>query len=880
MSSDLNESNKNSRSGRSSKVVDPTVFSWLKKSYENDFHGSPSKLIETLDETFSNQLKKAENGYAYSLLSDKTIRNFFIGDEPPTASLKTLNYLCPVLLGCKNYGEALEKKSEISSHSDLEDNESKKSLDLDKSEQLLDLENESCLEKVLQTYLQKTTEKLNIMKVLDMRERLSLNDIYTETYFWKNSTFVTDRIARMSDANNPVKNSRINAIDKIKETQYLMIMGGPGAGKTSFLKKVGLRYLDRNISIQDFGKWYVPIYISFKVVGDKIAETDLESVLLERLNSVMQFEDFKKMLRKGRFLILLDALDEYSNLTSMCDKIEEFLDIYDGNRIIVTNRLGVPDCKIAEFDEAEIAWFDSNQISTFATKWFYATKKKEELELELKSKELEFESDIDFDNEEWEPAEMASKFLLELGKNKSISGACINPLILTYVCLRFKEEFGLPKNISGLLKDIVYILLKRWDATRRIKRIPNGADKLSDDRKIELFGKIAYKGFTKDISRQFLWREDELVEEIRIFLKNVSTITFSDIESSTKLMLGVIIRDHGLFMPQGKLYSFPHLTYQEYFVADYIQSHLSNDPNLLCKTLEKYLFDRQWEQVFLMLAEKLNDAGDFFKHMFWHINTSIKAKDEIQKMLRWLNDFTSSLQVNTCAWRSFLLATDLETSIYLRRHSIDINYSYAQDLSDQAVLFNQKRNKITPNQPKLVVALYLVIIYDLVIDLLGDLKNLNDKPRLKAASKFAMDELRIDAETTISKELDLAIAKAELIDDIPALMENLNSLKKTIPPAESEYRVWKDWNSKVLSLMNISFNVGHKVTFDADDQKALDDYTYANNLLMKCILGENVSDPNLREKIFDHMLLPLDLIPQEQLSPFSHMNTLTFAEIG
>ena len=216
MSSDLYENNRQLHGGRSSKAVDPTVFSWLKKFYENDFHASPSKLREKLDETFPEQIKKAKDGSG-SLLSDKTIRNFFVGDEPPTASLKTLNYLCPVLLGCKNYGEALEKKSEISSHSDLEDNESKKSLDLDKSEQLLDLENESCLEKVLQTYLQKTTEKLNIMKVLDMRERLSLNDSYTETYFWKNSTFVTDRIARMSDANNPVKNSRINAIDKIKE---------------------------------------------------------------------------------------------------------------------------------------------------------------------------------------------------------------------------------------------------------------------------------------------------------------------------------------------------------------------------------------------------------------------------------------------------------------------------------------------------------------------------------------------------------------------------------------------------------------------------------------------------------------------------------------
>jgi hypothetical protein len=853
MSKDLYESNKQLRSGRSSKVVDPTVFSWLKKSYENDFHGSPSKLREKLDETFSDQIKKTIDGLG-SLLSDKTIRNFFIGDEPPIASLKTLNYLCYVLLGYRNYGEAIAKKSGLSGYSDFEGNESKQ-LNSDKSERTLDLENESSLEEVLQVYLLKTREKLNTMKVLDMRERLPLNDIYSETYFWKSSTFITDRIARVSDANLPVKNLRINAFDKIRESQYLMLMGGPGAGKTSFLKKVGLRYLDKNTSIQDFGKWHIPIYISFKIFGDKIDSTDLKSVLFERLGDFILSNDFEKMLRKGQFFILLDALDEYSNFSTMCNKVEEFLDLYDSNRIIITNRLGIPDCKIAEFDEVEIAEFNKEQISTFAKKWFDATKKKELFDTE--AEEL-YEDD-------WEPLEMAEKFLHELERNTAIAGACINPLILTYVCLRFKEEYGLPKNISGLLKDIVYILLKRWDATRRIKRIPNDADRLSDDRKIELFGKIAYKGFAKETSRQFLWREDELVEEIKIFLKNVSTINSSEIDSSTKLMLEVMIRDHGLLMPQGKMHSFPHLTYQEYFVADYIQSHLSSDLKLLCKTLDNYLFDRQWEQVFLMLAEKLNDAGEFFKHMFWHINTSIKDEDKIQKMLHWLNDFTSLLNVNTSAWRSFLLATDLETSIYTKRHSIHINYSYAQELSDQALLFNQKRKKFTPNQPKLVVALYLVIIYDLVIDLLGDLKDLNDKPRLKAASKFAMNELRIDAETTINKELDLAIAKAELIDDMPELMEKLNHLKDSMPRASkySEYRAWKDWNNEVLCLMNDCFNIGHQVVFDPDIQKALDDYTYANNLLMKCILGENVSSPDLRERIFDHMLLPFDSIPQE-----------------
>lgn len=220
--------------------------------------------------------------------------------------------------------------------------------------------------------------------------------------------------------------------------------------------------------------------------------------------------------------------------------------------------------------------------------------------------------------------------------------------------MRFKEEFGFPKNASGLLKDIVNILLRRWDATRRINRIPNDADKLSDDRKIEMFGRIAYHGFTKDPARQVLWLEDELQKEVSNFLKNVSTIHPNEINVSTSLVLQVLIRDHGLLVPQtDALHSFPHLTFQEYFVAEYIHNNLSNDPSLLGKTIEKYLFDRQWEQVFLMLSEKLNNADEIFKQMFGYLNSLFAKNEELQKMLQWMYELTKSAKVGSSAWRAF-----------------------------------------------------------------------------------------------------------------------------------------------------------------------------------------------------------------------------------
>ncbi len=151
-----------------------------------------------------------------------------------------------------------------------------------------------------------------------------------------------------------------------------------------------------------------------------------------------------------------------------------------------------------------------------------------------------------------------------------------------------------------------------------------------------------------------------------------------------------------------------------------------------------------------------------------------------------------------------------------------------------------------------------------MIDFLGDLKGLTDKPRLTAASEFAMRELRVTTQTNVNEQLDRAIKKAKLVDDMPALIEKLDDLSQSMPK-QSEYKVWKDWNHKVLGLMNESFNIGHKVIFDEETQKLLDDYIYANNLMMKCILRENVSSFELREQIFDCILLPSNCIHQKPI---------------
>ena len=839
MSVSLEVNDAKSKNKRNTEPVNSEIFKLLKVSYADNFHSSPSKLRAKLDQTFPDEIKRAKDGSG-SLISDKTIRNFFSAIEPPTASMQTLNWLCKVLLSFDSYGKALRGHTEVEILTPLDKIEAKEPVN----------ENKGSLEDRLKPYYEKTRGKLNKLKVLDMRESLPLDRIYTKTFFSAKSKVSNfrnheeiSRTLRDSDAITTFsEEKRMPAREKIKTSQYLMIFGGPGAGKTSFIKNIGLRYLDQSTCLEDFGKLYIPVYVSVKVSGDNINNFGLENIIAQRFDGILSRIEIKNMLQNGDFLILIDALDEYSNIIGTCDKIVEFLDVYDKNRFIVTTRLGIPECRIEQFDEVRIANFDIEQISEFVNSWFEVSKEKDK--------------EIDPDDD-WQPQDYSERFLNELKLNRSISQAATNPLTLTYLCLRFKEEFGFPKNVSELLKDVVNILLRRWDATRRINRIPSKANKISDSRKVELFAQIAYRGFTKKTSMQVLWSEEELKKEVCEYLSKVSNINPDEIDDSAGLLLQVLIRDHGLLIPQTDLlHSFPHLTFQKYFVAEHIHNQLINDHILHRSILQRYWLDRQWEQVFLMLSEKLNNADNFFRQMFWNVNLAINGRDELTRMLTWMYKITQSFYVDSSSWRAFILATGLEADLYLKRYDVNANYSYAQELSDQAVVFNQSRKSFTPNQPKLVVALYLVIIYDLALD------QIEESTKLKQASPFTKRELEVDGDTTINKEFELAIAKAKHIEDMPNLVADLQNLYEEIPSDNNSVGIWQDWANNLLDLMLKRFDIGHRVTLEDEDKNALEDYIYGNNLLLKCMLGENVSTPSLREAIFDHLLLPESKIPQ------------------
>jgi hypothetical protein len=849
------ESRKMSRAKVSAITVSPKFREKLVRAYADRFGRSPSNLLEALNHTFISETKGIGN-----LIGDKTLRNFFNADEPVPMYEKNLNYLCKVLLHSDSYRHALE----------INDNKIE--------EQQLSNFSPSPLKEIdiwgewLDYYRKKIRRNCDNIHVLDMTEALKLQDLYVDVYFWKSiksrrtkdyHDVVTEQLTPRTDGENPQILSPYEAsqpktfesLAEIKRCSRLLIYGDPGAGKTIFLKKLALRYLDANVSADDFGKSYMPIFIRFKHLADEISSSNLAQVAVGRFaddpdsNTIIM-----EMLRKGRCILLLDALDEAGSYTdNVCEKVDEFLRKYPDNRVVMTCRKNCIEHKFDGFTEVEIASFSWEQTRGFATNWF-AVHSEKDGDVETNQKDLK---------------EFTERFLTDLANDESTKRLSTRPLLLTYLCLVFRENNGFPKSRAAIFSDVVDILLWKWDAARKVKRRPTSEDKLTPAQKVSMLGEISYDGLTS-VPIQFVWKEAQLSEKIRKYMQKVSLIKEDEIDVNTETILDLIVRDSGLlFETAKKIYTFPYITIQEFLSAEFVYRMASVNQSIMRDTVKNYFSDPQWQQVFLILADRLPQADQFFKLCFTHVNALSKSK-AIQEMLTWLDRITSSCDVAGCGWRAMTLTIALDTHLYISSEN-KVTNEYAQELVIDLQKFNIERGSAISNQPKARLVLdHLSVLLTLAEEITHPLSR-----NLLKANSFILNRLgihKVESESAIETEgkpnisslidskLKLAIKEARE-SKLPDLEKELVSLNDSTPSDEENIPEWQVWGERLKDLSIKHLDIGHNIHFSDEECKALDKYLYANNLLLKCIRDVNISTREIRMSIIDHMLLPSDRIP-------------------
>jgi hypothetical protein len=191
----------------------------------------------------------------------------------------------------------------------------------------------------------------------------------------------------------------------------------------------------------------------------------------------------------------------------------------------------------------------------------------------------------------------------------------------------YDQTQGFPTNRARLYKKALDILLEEWAAEKRIYReeIYQG---LNPDLEKVLLSEIAHQGFIDD---QLFFTQEELVKHIKEFLSDtVDKPKYLD----GRAVLDAIAIQQGILVERAEdVFSFSHLTVQEYLTAQYI----SQDSDFIKEAISKHLVQGRWREVFLLVAGSISNADKLLELIELEAQAHISDSSQIKELLRWVN---------------------------------------------------------------------------------------------------------------------------------------------------------------------------------------------------------------------------------------------------
>ena len=378
---------------------------------------------------------------------------------------------------------------------------------------------------------------------------------------------------------------RLPAEQLLGRGSKFFILGKPGAGKTTLLKHLAVREAQRGKWGSHLGK--IPIFVPLKQFAE--SGKPLFDFIVEQF-AVCHFQDagpfVERLLKAGKALVLFDGLDEVTRDVEarsdrrgqVTEQIEQFARQYDGCHIVVTCRIAATEYMLdPAFLYLELADFAPDQVEAFVRNWF------------------------------WDPEEpdrsvgLAKRMLTEWAKpeHEGLRDLGRSPLLLTLLCLNYVEALRFPVRRVEIYQEALGALLKKWDASRQIQRTSLYRT-LSLGRKQQMFSHIAYDNFLHD---EILFAQADLEGQLKAYLAHLPEAPAA-IDIDTEAVLREIVEQHGILAEQARrLFSFAHLAFQEYYVAQYLVENLAPDT---CKPLMARFSRRQMARG--ILAHRRDDA--------------------------------------------------------------------------------------------------------------------------------------------------------------------------------------------------------------------------------------------------------------------------------
>lgn len=346
-------------------------------------------------------------------------------------------------------------------------------------------------------------------------------------------------------------------------SKFLIIEGSGGIGKSTLMKHLFLSELEL--------KDYIPIFIELKDFNDE-EHLDLEKLLLKKLNqfhNTFQEEYLNYALQSGCFLFLLDGYDElYSeNQKEFFKKLNDFCDKYPENHYILSSR-PYSESEFIEFQRFTVLKavpFTKEQAISLITK------------IEYPDEELKDRFICDLQNSLYD-------------RHESFAS---NPLLLNIMLSTYNDYAEIPQKLHLFYYQAFDTMLSKHDATKSYRR--KMLSDLSSDTFKECFAIFCFLTYQK-AKTEFTFPEiEDIFKKFPPRIKNVLNIGnfIHDLENC----LCVLYKE-------GNRYKFSHRSFQEYFVAYFLNIQTDSkmrDYSFLL--IESGKFSTSADSVFFMLED-------------------------------------------------------------------------------------------------------------------------------------------------------------------------------------------------------------------------------------------------------------------------------------
>ncbi|SFD93944.1 NACHT domain-containing protein [Paracidovorax konjaci] len=453
-------------------------------------------------------------------------------------------------------------------------------------------------------------------KVLGNPKEIEIDKIYTDVYVFDKLSAIRRYAESLDEDEFDVRGNldareRIKAEDVALGNKNTFILGRPGAGKTTFLKHLAIVACRK-------GSEATPIFISLKDWSDS------SSNLLKYISKQFEicgFPDSEKfvesLLDAGKALILFDGLDEVNQWQDKRNRIikdiVDFSNKYYKNKYCLTCRTAATDYSFERFSYVEVADFTSEQQELFANLWYGNESKQLALFLDA-----------------WRNPRSAG--FRDLGRT---------PLLLTLLCLAFDETLTFPTRQVDVYQEAINALLKKWDTSRLIVR-DAFYENLSFGQRQQLLETVAAKFY---FDSRTVFRKAEISTVIEKFINSLPDADInSEVDGSE--LVKQIEAQHGLVIERAKdLYTFSHLTIQEYFTACFVAKN--QNANLRRQIVKSALNDQKWREVMIYTVALLPEADSLLDEILQQVLNMKVASSGVLIFLGWCYCEAKLMEINT-----------------------------------------------------------------------------------------------------------------------------------------------------------------------------------------------------------------------------------------